>query len=157
MLRRCLLWIENPEAQGHATVFVAKFYGRATLMSFISSVPTNQRSALFQSLLYEAVGRTINPVNGAVGLLWSGNWHLCQLGVEKVLRGGGTLTPLPHLLDHHQGFVDHCSIHHQVVMGFEDMKRSVMDQESKKQSENTTLGSTPHDCPSQRKPLTLFF
>lgn len=46
-------------------------------------------AALFQSLLYEAVGRTINPVNGAVGLLWSGKWHLCQMGVDKVLRGGG--------------------------------------------------------------------
>lgn len=45
-------------------------------------------AALFRSLLYEAVGRTINPVNGAVGLLWTGNWHLCQSGVEKVLRGG---------------------------------------------------------------------
>ena len=51
-------------------------------------------AALFQSLLFEAVGRTINPVNGAVGLLWTGNWHLCQLGVETVLRGGA-LSPLP--------------------------------------------------------------
>ncbi|RYQ93766.1 LOB domain-containing protein 39 isoform X2 [Arachis ipaensis] len=41
------------------------------------------------SLLYEAVGRTINPVSGAVGLLSTGNWHLCQSAVDKVLRGGG--------------------------------------------------------------------
>ncbi|XP_014514256.1 LOB domain-containing protein 38 isoform X2 [Vigna radiata var. radiata] len=88
MLRHCLQLIENPQAQAHATLFVAKFFGRAALMSFLSAVPANQRSALFQSLLYEAVGRTINPVNGAVGLLWSGNWQLCQMGVEKVLRGG---------------------------------------------------------------------
>ncbi|KAG4998449.1 hypothetical protein JHK85_029888 [Glycine max] len=96
MLRHCLLWIENPQAQAHATLFVTKFFGRATLMSFLSTVPPNQRSALFESLLYEAVGRTINPVNGAVGLLWTGNWHLCQMGVEKVLRGGAAaaLTPL---------------------------------------------------------------
>lgn len=111
-------------------------------------------AALFQSLLYEAVGRSINPVNGAVGLLWSGNWHLCQLGVEKVLRSGSALTPLPHLLEHHQGFVD-CSIHHhQVVMGFQ------MVQQAKKQLETTTLGNRPHDSPSQtdqKKPLTLFF
>lgn len=50
-------------------------------------------AALFQSLLFEACGRTINPVNGAVGLLWAGNWHLCQEAVETVLRGG-TLRPL---------------------------------------------------------------
>ncbi|KAF7840748.1 LOB domain-containing protein 37-like [Senna tora] len=94
MLRHCLEGIQSPEAQAHATVFVAKFFGRAALMSFLSSVHTHQRPALFRSLLYEAVGRTINPVNGAVGLLWAGNWHLCQLGVDKVLRGGA-LTPLP--------------------------------------------------------------
>ncbi|KAF3323308.1 LOB domain-containing protein 37-like protein [Carex littledalei] len=96
VLRPCLQWIENAEAQGHATVFVAKFFGRAGLLSFISAVPDPQRPALFQSLLFEAAGRTINPVNGAVGLLWTGNWHLCQAAVETVLRGG-TLRPLPEL------------------------------------------------------------
>ncbi|XP_078430358.1 LOB domain-containing protein 39-like [Wolffia australiana] len=94
VLRQCLRVIESPEAQGHATLFVAKFFGRAGLMSFVSAVPEPQRPALFQSLLFEACGRTINPVNGAVGLLWSGNWHLCQAAVETVLRGG-TLGPLP--------------------------------------------------------------
>ncbi|KAM0936745.1 putative transcription factor AS2-LOB family [Dioscorea sansibarensis] len=88
LLRPCLQWIDGAEAQGHATVFVAKFFGRAGLMSFISAVPAPQRPALFQSLLYEACGRTVNPVSGAVGLLWSGNWHLCQAAVETVLRGG---------------------------------------------------------------------
>lgn len=44
--------------------------------------------ALFESLLFEAVGRTINPVNGAIGLLSTGNWHLCQAGVRTVLAGG---------------------------------------------------------------------
>ncbi|CAK8562510.1 unnamed protein product [Lathyrus sativus] len=96
ILRPCLQWIETPEAQGHATVFVAKFFGRAGLMSFISNVPEPQRPALFQSLLFEACGRTVNPVNGAVGLLWTGNWHVCQAAVETVLRGG-TLRPLPEL------------------------------------------------------------
>ncbi|KAJ8492650.1 hypothetical protein OPV22_014371 [Ensete ventricosum] len=93
LLRPCLEWIDSAEAQAHATVFVAKFFGRAGLMSFISAVPPSQRPALFQSLLFEACGRTINPVNGAVGLLWAGNWHLCQEAVETVL-GGGTLRPL---------------------------------------------------------------
>lgn len=97
VLRPCLQWIETAEAQGHATVFVAKFFGRAGLMSFISNVPQNQRPALFQSLLFEACGRTVNPVNGAVGLLWTGNWHLCQAAVETVLRGG-TLGPMPELM-----------------------------------------------------------
>lgn len=98
ILRPCLQWIESPESQGHATVFVAKFFGRAGLMSFISAVPESQRPALFQSLLYEACGRTVNPVNGAVGLLWTGNWHVCQAAVETVLRGG-TLRPVPELLN----------------------------------------------------------
>ncbi|XAR51353.1 hypothetical protein NMG60_11005955 [Bertholletia excelsa] len=97
ILRPCLQWIESPEAQGHATVFVAKFFGRAGLMSFISAVPENQRPALFQSLLFEACGRTVNPVNGAVGLLWTGNWHVCQAAVQTVLTGG-TLRPIPELL-----------------------------------------------------------
>lgn len=97
ILRPCLQWIESPESQGHATVFVAKFFGRAGLMSFISAVPETQRPALFQSLLFEACGRTVNPVNGAVGLLWTGNWHVCQSAVETVLRGG-TLRPMPDVL-----------------------------------------------------------
>ncbi|CDP02585.1 unnamed protein product [Coffea canephora] len=98
ILRPCLQWIESPEAQGHATVFVAKFFGRAGLMSFISAVPENQRPALFQSLLFEAAGRTVNPVNGAVGLLGTGNWQVCQAAVETVLRGG-TLRAIPdHLV-----------------------------------------------------------
>lgn len=54
-------------------------------------------AALFQSLLFEAAGRTVNPVNGAVGLLWTGNWHVCQTAVEAVL-GGGTLRPISELL-----------------------------------------------------------
>ncbi|CAO2828188.1 unnamed protein product [Amaranthus hypochondriacus] len=97
ILRPCLQWIDTPESQGHATVFVAKFFGRAGLMSFISNVPDSQRPALFQSLLYEACGRTVNPVSGAVGLLWTGNWHVCQAAVETVLRGG-TLRPIPEFL-----------------------------------------------------------
>lgn len=55
-------------------------------------------SGLFQSLLFEACGRTVNPVFGAVGLLWTGNWHVCQSAVETVLRGG-ELAPLPEFLD----------------------------------------------------------
>ncbi|XP_075498617.1 LOB domain-containing protein 37-like [Primulina tabacum] len=97
ILRHCLQWIESPESQGHATVFVAKFFGRAGLMSFISAVPENHRPALFQSLLFEAAGRTVNPVNGAVGLLLTGNWHVCQTAVETVLRGGA-LKPIAEFL-----------------------------------------------------------
>ncbi|GLT47368.1 hypothetical protein SLA2020_210710 [Shorea laevis] len=94
LLRQCLQYLDNPQAQAHATVFVAKFFGRAGLLSFISSVPQSQRPALFQSLLFESVGRAINPVSGAVGLLWSGNWHVCESAVQTVLRGG-SLQPLP--------------------------------------------------------------
>ncbi|KAL8027617.1 hypothetical protein ABFS82_14G104500 [Erythranthe guttata] len=94
ILRQSIEAIENPLSQSNATVFVAKFFGRAGLISFLSSVPLSQRPALFQSLLFEACGRTVNPVNGAVGLLSTGNWHVCQSAVQTVLRGGVPL-PLP--------------------------------------------------------------
>ncbi|XAR61957.1 hypothetical protein NMG60_11016517 [Bertholletia excelsa] len=92
ILRPCLQWIASPQAQGNATLFVSKFFGRSDLMSFIAAVPGNKRPALFQSLLFEACGRTVNPVNGAVGLLLTGNWHVCQAAVQTVLSGG-TLRP----------------------------------------------------------------
>ncbi|KAH7567515.1 hypothetical protein ACOSP7_010540 [Xanthoceras sorbifolium] len=88
ILRSCLQWLDAPESQGNATLFLAKFFGRSDLLSFISAVPELQRPALFQSLLFEACGRTVNPVDGAVGLLSTGNWHVCQAAVETVLAGG---------------------------------------------------------------------
>ncbi|GJN12712.1 hypothetical protein PR202_ga31017 [Eleusine coracana subsp. coracana] len=96
VLRPCLQWLDTAEAQGNATVVLAKFFGRAGLLSFITAVPDDQRPALFQSLLYEAARRTINPVNGAVGLLGTGNWHLCQAAIETVLRDSA-IGPLPEL------------------------------------------------------------
>ncbi|GAV70479.1 DUF260 domain-containing protein [Cephalotus follicularis] len=93
VLRSSLQWIETPEAQGNATLFLAKFFGRSDLLSLIYAVPESQRPALFQSLLYEACGRTVNPVNGAVGLLSSRNWHVCEAAVLTVLNGGA-LRPL---------------------------------------------------------------
>ncbi|RWV78879.1 hypothetical protein GW17_00060072 [Ensete ventricosum] len=44
-------------------------------------------TAIFQSLLYEACGRIVNPIYGSLGLLWSGSWQLCQAAVEAVLKG----------------------------------------------------------------------
>ncbi|CAN6336585.1 unnamed protein product [Urochloa humidicola] len=87
-IRPCLQWIKAPDAQANATVFLAKFYGRAGLLNLIDAAPTDElRPAVFRSLLYEACGRIVNPVYGSVGLLWSGNWHLCQAAVEAVLKG----------------------------------------------------------------------
>ncbi|KAJ0982108.1 hypothetical protein J5N97_010363 [Dioscorea zingiberensis] len=91
-LRECIQWIDGAEEQGNATIFVAKFFGRTGLMSFITAAPQPHRHDLFRSLLYEACGRTVNPVSGAVGLLSSGNWDLCQAAVEAVLHGR---TPSP--------------------------------------------------------------
>lgn len=45
------------------------------------------------------MGRTINPVNGATGLLLAGNWKVCQSAVETVLSGGA-LEPLPEYSRH---------------------------------------------------------
>lgn len=53
-------------------------------------------AALFQSLLYEACGRTINPVSGAIGLMWTGQWDLCESAVDTVLCGG-SLRPMDDL------------------------------------------------------------
>ncbi|KAJ8630662.1 hypothetical protein MRB53_023985 [Persea americana] len=86
-IRPCLDWIQNPESQANATLFLAKFYGRAGLMNLLSAGPENLRPAVFRSLLYEACGRIVNPIYGSVGLLWSGSWQLCQAAVEAVLDG----------------------------------------------------------------------
>ncbi|XP_027941566.1 LOB domain-containing protein 39-like isoform X2 [Vigna unguiculata] len=83
-LRSCLQWIESAESQRHATLFLAKFFGRTDLISFIASVPQTTRPGC---------GRTVNPVNGAVGLLCSGNWHVCEAAVETVLAGGVLRAP----------------------------------------------------------------
>lgn len=79
ILRQSLQWIESPQSQAHATVFVAKFFGRAGLMTFIAAVSEPERPAC---------GRTVNPVHGAVGLLWTGKWQICQAAVQTVLSGG---------------------------------------------------------------------
>uniref|UniRef100_A0A7N0SXG6 LOB domain-containing protein n=1 Tax=Kalanchoe fedtschenkoi TaxID=63787 RepID=A0A7N0SXG6_KALFE len=92
VLRPSLQWIAGHQAQVHATLFAAKFFGRSDLIGFLSAVPHDRKPALFQSLLFEACGRTINPVSGAVGLLSAGNWHLCQAAVDGVLSGR---TPQP--------------------------------------------------------------
>ncbi|KAI3451764.1 hypothetical protein Pfo_008429 [Paulownia fortunei] len=86
-IRPCLEWIKNPDSQANATVFLAKFYGRAGLMNLINAGPQHLRPAIFRSLLYEACGRIVNPIYGSVGLLWSGSWQLCQNAVEAVLKG----------------------------------------------------------------------
>ncbi|CAL9131942.1 unnamed protein product [Musa acuminata var. zebrina] len=116
-IRPCLQWIRNPESQANATVFLAKFYGRAGLMNLINAGPEHLRpgnphtrvllvvflitsvsmlirrcgscfgAAIFRSLLYEACGRIVNPIYGSVGLLWSGSWQLCQAAMEAVLKG----------------------------------------------------------------------
>ncbi|KAI3737206.1 hypothetical protein L2E82_27201 [Cichorium intybus] len=94
VLKPCLEWIQSPDAQGHATLFISKFFGRSDLINFITAVPSgHQRTALFQSLLFEAVGRTVNPVNGAMGFLSTGKWHLLEAAVQTVLAGGSP-TPL---------------------------------------------------------------
>ncbi|CAK8533228.1 unnamed protein product [Lathyrus sativus] len=92
-IRPCLEWIKCPKSQANATLFLAKFYGRAGLTNLINSGHENLRPAIFRSLLYEACGRIVNPVYGSVGLLWSGSWQLCQAAVEAVLRGE-PITPI---------------------------------------------------------------
>ncbi|KAM0933041.1 putative transcription factor AS2-LOB family [Dioscorea sansibarensis] len=86
-IRPCLHWIKNPESQARATLFLAKFYGRAGLLNLLAAAPENMRPGVFRSLLYEACGRVVNPVHGSAGLLTSGSWQLCHEAVEAVLSG----------------------------------------------------------------------
>ncbi|KAL8052863.1 hypothetical protein ABFX02_05G033000 [Erythranthe guttata] len=86
-LRPCLEWIKSPESQANATLFLAKFYGRAGLVNLINAGAADLRPEIFRSLLYEACGRIIDPVYGSVGMMCSGNWPRCQAAVEAVLRG----------------------------------------------------------------------
>ncbi|KAJ1443250.1 Lateral organ boundary [Sesbania bispinosa] len=65
-IRPCLQWIKSPESQANATVFLAKFYGRAGLMNLVNAGPEHLRPAIFRSLLYEACGRIVNPIYGSV-------------------------------------------------------------------------------------------
>ncbi|KAB2042144.1 hypothetical protein ERO13_D02G169800v2 [Gossypium hirsutum] len=86
-IRPCLQWIKSSDSQANATLFLAKFYGRAGLLNLIEAGPENLRPAIFRSLLYEACGRVVNPVYGSIGMLWSGNWGECQAAVDAVLKG----------------------------------------------------------------------
>jgi cytochrome c peroxidase len=42
-IRPCLQWIRSPDAQANATVFLAKFYGRAGLINLITAGPEHVR------------------------------------------------------------------------------------------------------------------
>ncbi|KAJ4847934.1 hypothetical protein Tsubulata_031378, partial [Turnera subulata] len=95
IIRPCLDWITSPDSQANATLFLAKFYGRAGLMNLIEAGPQDLRPSIFRSLLYEACGRIVNPVNGSVGLLWTGDWAQCQSAVDAVLSGSPIMEAPP--------------------------------------------------------------
>ena len=52
-------------------------------------------AAVFRSLMIEACGRAVNPVDGIVGLRGRDKFDLCKQAVETVLVGG-TVTPIPY-------------------------------------------------------------
>ncbi|KAL3824088.1 hypothetical protein ACJIZ3_020117 [Penstemon smallii] len=86
-LRSSLEYIKSSQSQSNATLFLAKFYGRAGLINLVNASPTHLRPATFKSLLYEACGRIINPTHGSVGLMSSDDWQRCEAAVEAVLQG----------------------------------------------------------------------
>lgn len=52
-IRPCLQWIKSPESQSNATVFLAKFYGRAGLQNLINAGPDHLRPCkLLQNRLF---------------------------------------------------------------------------------------------------------
>ncbi|KAF8040244.1 hypothetical protein BT93_B2474 [Corymbia citriodora subsp. variegata] len=110
-IRPCLQWIKSPESQANATMFLAKFYGRAGLVNLINAGPQHLRPAIFRSLLYEACGRIVNPIYGSVGLLWSGNWAQCQSAVQAVLQGSSQFLQSPSL-DSTETHLKPCDIRH---------------------------------------------
>ncbi|MED6132125.1 LOB domain-containing protein 40 [Stylosanthes scabra] len=86
-IRPCIQWIRSPQSQANATIFLAKFYGRAGLINLIHAAAPHLRPAAFRSLLHEACGRIVDPILGCTGLLSSGRWHLCEAAVGAVLNG----------------------------------------------------------------------
>ncbi|KAL5544774.1 hypothetical protein UlMin_008558 [Ulmus minor] len=86
-IRPSLQWIKSSQSQANATLFLAKFYGRAGLINLINGGPPHLRPVIFKSLLYEACGRIVNPVSSSTGLLLSGRWNLCEAAVDAVLKG----------------------------------------------------------------------
>ncbi|XP_021729779.1 LOB domain-containing protein 38-like [Chenopodium quinoa] len=97
LLRQSLTFIDSPYSQCNATVFVSKFFGRSSLFYLLESAPPALHPVVFRSLLYEACDRTINPVSGVIGLLFTGKWNLCESAVDIVLKGG-VLKPLPEFI-----------------------------------------------------------
>ncbi|KAM7276480.1 hypothetical protein ACFE04_018346 [Oxalis oulophora] len=96
VIKPCLQWIKSAESQANATLFLAKFYGRAGLINLLEASSTELRPVVFKSLLFEACGRNINPINGVLGLLLSDNWDKCQAAVDAVLiKGSPTITFSP--------------------------------------------------------------
>ncbi|KAJ0804741.1 putative transcription factor AS2-LOB family [Helianthus annuus] len=74
VLRPCLDWIESPDAQAHATLFVSKFFGRGDLVNYISSVQyDHQRAGTFKSYTYRA---SVLHECGTLGLIG------CILGIH---------------------------------------------------------------------------
>ncbi|KAI3816511.1 hypothetical protein L1987_16211 [Smallanthus sonchifolius] len=61
ILRPCLAWITSPESQANATLFLAKFYGRAGLLNLINAAPHHLRPDT--------------------------SWEQCQSAVDSVLQG----------------------------------------------------------------------
>ncbi|KAL2347586.1 hypothetical protein Fmac_001586 [Flemingia macrophylla] len=87
VIRPCLEWINSPDGQSNATLFLAKFYGRAGLLNLINAAPETHRPEVFKSLLFEACGRIVNPTYGSVGLSWTGQWAQCEAAVVAVING----------------------------------------------------------------------
>ncbi|MED6143060.1 hypothetical protein PIB30_003341 [Stylosanthes scabra] len=67
-IRPCLQWIKSPESQANATVFLAKFYGRAGLMNLVNAGPEHLRpGTLLPS--FESFSLYINATHSSPSLL----------------------------------------------------------------------------------------
>ncbi|CAL5372122.1 unnamed protein product [Camellia sinensis] len=82
ILRPCLQWIDSPESQGHATVFVAKFFGRAGLMSFIglSLTPSSSEAVVGRVLNFWSSPEKLRPGTPSMNSEESGTTTLHESG-----------------------------------------------------------------------------
>lgn len=82
-IRPCLQWIKTPESQANATVFLAKFYGRAGLLNLINAGPEHLRPGSSHFLAFsipfsgELIGKFIDVVGAFLYFLLQLFFDLC--------------------------------------------------------------------------------
>ncbi|KAF1868991.1 hypothetical protein Lal_00048271 [Lupinus albus] len=64
IIRPCLEWINCPESQANATLFLAKFYGRAGLLNLINAAPQPLRPVTYH--WFEIMNKTLFGISDSI-------------------------------------------------------------------------------------------